>query len=145
MTIPVVGYHWTLRNDSVSGRPVSNEVNLDRIGNWIDFYQFLLSVEKKRLTAPEIFHVSYFIKIMQACYCNRKYIKRNKNPVSAGIAVVKLVLKQYDISLNRSSRFFLNFPTAWYLHERAVVGIHQGQEKESVDIITEKNNSFKEK
>lgn len=114
MSVPVVGYHWTLRDDSVSGRPASNPVYLDRIGNWIDFYRYILSLGIKRLSSPEILYISYFTEILRFCYSVKEIRRRHKETVKAGIAVVKQVSEKYSVPIEGSNRLFLISPAAWY-------------------------------
>ncbi len=129
IAIPVVGYHWTIRKDSISGRPVSNEVNLERIRNWIDYFEYLMSTKKQRLASTEIFFVSYLIMIMKSCYSNVKSRKQNKKAVKAGIACVKRVIARYQVSLSIQHRFFLAAPFVWGCQKSIAVFFHRIRKK----------------
>ena len=120
MSVPVVGYHWTLRSDSVSGRPLTNKVNVERIHNWIEFFQGILSHESERLPVPEIDYISYFIQIIQMHYRFARKNGGDLKAVHAGIDTVKQVLKKYHVSVSASSHLFLSSPAAWCQYRKTV-------------------------
>lgn len=104
--LPVVGYRWTLRSDSVSGRNFSVTANTDRLKNWNLFFRFLLKLPHEEICKKEYSYLEYvkktisyylpqirffdFRKFHLVRKINRKYInliKKSGNSVSFGHAV----------------------------------------------------------
>lgn len=104
--LPVVGYRWTLRSDSVSGRYFSVAANTDRLGNWNHFFKLLLKLPREEICRKEYSYLEYvkgttsyylpqiqtfdFKKISLVRKINRKYIKLAKksgNPIPFGTAL----------------------------------------------------------
>ena len=57
--LPVEGYVWTLRDDSVSGRKISIEANTDRLKNWDIFFGFLLRLPQNEICRREYGYFDY--------------------------------------------------------------------------------------
>ena len=57
--LPVVGYHWTLRGDSISGRLASLQDNTDRLSNWKAFFNYLLKLPQKEICKTESSYLRY--------------------------------------------------------------------------------------
>lgn len=60
LCIPVDGYNWTLRGDSLSGKKVTRAVYEDRLNNWMWFYTVLAAIEPDKITNNEIDYVDYY-------------------------------------------------------------------------------------
>ena len=81
LNVPVDGYFWTLRSDSVSATP-SLKKHLDRIANWHAFFEFIAEnyedeiteTEKKYLSGSSSFIVELAL-LPKLAIKYRKYIK----------------------------------------------------------------------
>lgn len=62
MCLPEIGYHWTLRKDSISGKKPSEQVNIDRVQNWLKFYSNIAGC--KNFSLYEINYFSYVLSLL---------------------------------------------------------------------------------
>ncbi len=63
--VPVDGYLWTLRSDSLSGKKPSYSTNIDRIKNWTQFYEILLGFDSGEITNTEKWFLDYFFDVVK--------------------------------------------------------------------------------
>jgi len=62
MSVPVDGYYWTLRSDSLSARKTTAKQERDRIENWISFYNSILFLPDGEFTFAERKYLIRFFK-----------------------------------------------------------------------------------
>lgn len=60
MSLPIDGYLWTLRSDSLSGRTVTAEVYEDRLDNWKRFYSVIKTLDASEISKTEKNYVDYY-------------------------------------------------------------------------------------
>ena len=123
--LPVEGYRWTLRSESVSGRACSVLENTDRLENWNLFFGFLLTLSPDEICKREYVYWDY-VKYICSCYLpqvkiydfkklnlvrqlNKKYLKLSKKigvslPISTSFGMHFVVIPQFFDRLKR--RFF---------------------------------------
>jgi len=115
--VPVVGYYWTLRGDSLSGRKTFFAQECDRTRIWTDFFRSLLEVPPAEITATEKNYLHYFFEI-----CKNTW--KSSSPFLAEYALIREARKviravaehaDFDLSLSAKNRLFLGFPTLWKL------------------------------
>ncbi|MBQ6979019.1 MAG: glycosyltransferase family 2 protein [Clostridia bacterium] len=58
--VPVDGYNWTLRSNSLSGKKENLDIYTDRLNNWMKFYKILENVDRSLITDNEIDYVDYY-------------------------------------------------------------------------------------
>ena len=58
--LPIEGYNWTLREDSLSGKRVTVEVYEDRLDNWMRFYKIIAGLKHSDITENEKNYVDYY-------------------------------------------------------------------------------------
>ena len=118
MAIPIVGYEWTLRSDSISGKAVTREVNLDRIQNWVEFYRYLMSYKKEQWARAEINYLSYFISIMQQYYLQEGNKSGAEENLKEGIICIKQIHQRFDVPIPKQYRVFILSPHLWNIQKR---------------------------
>lgn len=105
-SIPVDGYYWTLREDSVSGRKMTAEVTADRIRNWILFFEALSAVSADRIAPMEKQYLDSLI------YLLKQYALEESADgiIEQGLDCVRQNIRRYTIRPTRRTRAFLRFP-----------------------------------
>lgn len=110
--VPVTGYYWTLRGDSLSGRKSFYEQDCDRVVNWTRFYRILLD-RNKSLAETEKQYLHYFFGLIRT-------VARENTGIQDGIlqdavsAVREVARKEgYDLDLSKKDRLLLRHPLLW--------------------------------
>ncbi len=115
LCVPVDGYIWHLRDESLSGRKKDYITQLDRINNWINFSEFIKKLPPDEITGHEKNYLTYyFFKVFKHVVfynyfrCIRcgdiKKIKDYLNNI--------LVSLDYK-STNKEIKFFLKHTILW--------------------------------
>ncbi len=66
--VPVDGYLWTLRDDSLSARKRPSVQSFDRVENWIRFYTYLSTLDTEAVTPQEYSYLPYFLGTIAAAW-----------------------------------------------------------------------------
>lgn len=116
--IPVDGYFWTLRGDSLSGRKSSFRQDCDRVENWTKFYQLLLTMENSQIATAEKEYLHYYLGILQAAWKIRKPFFAFYSGARAAVATINRVLEKTGFPLETSGeiRLLLKAPLLWKLY-----------------------------
>ncbi len=96
MSLPVIGYYWILRADSVSGRTPSEKTNLDRLNNWYYFYSKLDKINIDEITEDELYYIYYYAQIITLICRNLKEYRKNKSIISLHRKNIVRLIKKYD-------------------------------------------------
>lgn len=73
LCIPIIGYIWYLRDNSLSGRKKDFETQTDRINNWIQFGKEIKKLELPFITSTERYYlIEYFYSIVKWVFFNYK-------------------------------------------------------------------------
>lgn len=115
--IPVDGYFWTLRKDSLSGRKTFFEQDCDRVKIWTEFYNHLLHQPAEEITATELNYLYYFLEIMEQTWgASHPFLSQHTLTKNA-VAVIRKIVKKtdYSLSISKLSSLLLSFPVLWKL------------------------------
>lgn len=105
-SVPVDGYYWTLREDSVSGRKMTVEVNADRIRNWMQFFDALSAVSPDEITQNELKYLDSLIYLVK-----QVAVQTPSAPVvGQGIDCIRQNVERYAVRCDARTRAFLRFP-----------------------------------
>lgn len=119
MSVPVDGYNWTLRSDSLSGRPLTNEITIDRISDWYLFFEQLGEYDNTLITNHEKKYISYYFNTVRELYekigCKDKNVREL---VGKCIQQLKKIIKKYEYQkiigrLSFGQRLFLLSPSVY--------------------------------
>lgn len=117
LAVPVIGYRWTLRGDSLSANASSYtlEKQLDRIENWSLFFKELLLLD--RITAQEQGYLHYFLNIIYEVLKNYKKLTVHYSTIRESIRTIKKVAKKFKIQDSLPRHFFIlgSFPRLYSL------------------------------
>lgn len=107
MSIPVDGYHWTLRSDSVSAT-TNLAKNLDRLWNWKRFFEANKGLKTEEVTAYEKSYACSFANLAQSTALSMQindseYVKEFKKAVKC----IPDIFKRYGIFLGKYNRLNL--------------------------------------
>lgn len=115
--IPVDGYYWTLRGDSLSGRKSSYRQDCDRVENWTRFYEILLDLDTAQIATKEKEYLYYYLGILQDTWKVRKPFLGFYAGTRAAAATICKVMKKtgFRPDLDRGTKLMLHFPLLWKL------------------------------
>lgn len=120
--IPIDGYYWTLRSDSVSAK-TNLKVDMDRMQNWNEFYNRLMNYETNDITKKEREYLVYCYQIIRSIICEPNG-KISRKDVSKPLKTIIKSIKKYNaINLVFPEKriintVFLKMPTVWYYYKR---------------------------
>ena len=107
MSIPVDGYHWTLREDSVSAT-TNPAKNLDRLWNWKKFFEANNNLKVDEVTKYEKSYACSFANLAQSTALamqihDSEYVKGYKKAVKC----IPHIFKRYSFCLDIDTRLNL--------------------------------------
>lgn len=116
--IPVDGYFWTLRGDSLSGRKSSYRQDCDRVDNWRQFYDLLLDMEVSHIARAEKEYLYYVLGILREAWGVRKPFFGFYSGARAAAATINRFLEKTGFRLETSGeqRLLLRAPLLWKLY-----------------------------
>lgn len=116
--IPVDGYYWTLRGDSLSGRKSSYRQDCDRVDNWRKFYAALLNLELDQIAEAEKEYLYYVLGILQEAWKVKKPFFGFYSDVRSAVATINRFLEKTGFPLETSGeiRLLLRAPLLWKLY-----------------------------
>jgi len=125
--IPVDGYFWTLRGDSLSGRKSFFRQDCDRVENWTAFYRQLLTMEENRIATAEKEYLYYFMGILQETWKIRKPFFTFYSGAREAVAVINAMLEKtgFQPDISGEVRLLLRFPLLWKLYITAPAPLHK--------------------
>ena len=110
LSVPCVGYYWTLRSDSVSSS-YSIPKNMDRIKNWCIFFEELSELNNDEITRTELFYFNYaadiLFKSIKLSMNNRRFVK------DAARRMIKVAGEIYPGCNLSALKFFANMPVTY--------------------------------
>lgn len=115
--IPVVGYYWTLRGDSLSGRKTFFAQECDRTEIWTSFYNSLLSLNSSEITSVEKSYIHYFFEITKNTWKNGKPFFSHYTLIRRAQKSIRDISHkvEFDLSLSAKNKLFYYFPIIWKL------------------------------
>ena len=116
--IPVDGYFWTLRGDSLSGRKSSYKQDCDRVENWTRFYEILLTMDETEIADAEKEYLYYVLGILQEAWKVKKPYLGFYNGVKAAVDTINRFLEKTGFRPETSGeiRLLLKAPLLWKLY-----------------------------
>lgn len=120
LSVPVDGYYWTLRKDSLSGKPTTAAIDRDRLENWAKFYDRIAQYNPADITATERSYICIFLEIAKGY--STKITCSDKDAwttISNSSQYVFRLKKKYKIVLSDSAKgklscsLFLHVPKLW--------------------------------
>ena len=111
MNIPIDGYIWNKREDSLSRRKLTNEVYKDRLDNWKLFYSEIKKIKPEKITDQTKYYLDYYYDLAW------KYATMIKNRNRRDFKFLKQhtrfifsLMRKYRISIGNSfSERFSNY------------------------------------
>lgn len=115
LSLPVDGYLWTLREDSLSARKATLERECDRMRNWIEFFEVLQSVEPCEVTGVEKERLMWFMFDISSLWKVSEPFFNQYNLVRNAIRCVKVTRRKLEIPMNLTikQKLLINFPVIW--------------------------------
>lgn len=113
--LPAIGYYWTHRSDSLSARKSFLARDLDRIQNWISFFEYLQTLPKEEITPAEKRYIYYFIQLLKDSWSEQI-------PFYQGSRLVRKASKticemshyaDFKLSVSKSAALLLAVPLCW--------------------------------
>ncbi|MCR4615379.1 MAG: glycosyltransferase [Clostridiales bacterium] len=124
LSVPVVGYYWTLRDESVSGRKTTEAPMIDRINNWIIFFDEINSMETSEITGDEKEYLIHFVRlVMQLCMGDDPLgvYKRNQKFIRFAAGRAKEYFVHFSIVEEyKTLRWLVNCPSLFFVRCRLV-------------------------
>lgn len=116
--IPVVGYYWTLRKDSLSARKSSFAQDCDRIEVWTKFYEHLAALPVEEITSTEKGYLYYFMNIVSHVWGCSRFRREDYARAKRAVIVIKTISRKvwYSMSLPMEDRLLLKSPALWKLY-----------------------------
>jgi len=110
--MPVTGYYWTKRGDSLSGRKRSFPQTCDCVENWIRFFREV-NLKDYTLCPTEKMYLRYLIRLLQTLAeegtCEQESLIRD----AAAVIRETAARAGYDLDLSRKDRLLLRAPRVW--------------------------------
>lgn len=113
MCLPEIGYHWTLRKDSLSGKKPSEQVNIDRVQNWLKFYYNIASC--KNFSMYEINYFSYVLCLLIDTVVQGKELLKYHKQDFKKLSKLLIRFNKNNRFLNWKSELFLKHPKVYLL------------------------------
>lgn len=122
MSIPVDGYHWTLRSDSLSAK-TNLPINLDRLNNWKLFFEYNTELYCNDITQQEKKYAKSFLQIARETAFmidknDHESMKRFKNSTKC----IPAIYKKLKIRLGKKEKLevflLVHFPGIWVEYKR---------------------------
>lgn len=125
--IPVDGYFWTLRGDSLSGRKSNYRQDCDRVENWTRFYRCLLTMEDTQIAEAEKEYLYYFLGILQETWKVRKPYFTFFSGVRDAVSVINRTMEKtgFRPEISGEIRLLLRAPLLWKLYITAPAPLHK--------------------
>ena len=116
--IPVDGYFWTLRGDSLSGRKSSYRQDCDRVENWTKFYDILLTMEQAYIATAEKEYLYYVLGILQETWKVKKPFFGFWSGARRAVAAINRFQEKTGFRIEASGeiRLLLKSPLLWKLY-----------------------------
>lgn len=125
MCVPVDGYFWTLRKDSLSGKPTTVEVDHDRLCNWIYFNSEILKLEPRCITNTEKNYIESFLSLTRKFGCHIHLSETQYlNTFLRSVKTIKLISKHCNVQLGNKIKdkiiiqTLLSFPKLWMIKKK---------------------------
>lgn len=117
--VPVDGYFWTLRDDSLSGRKTFLAQELDRIQNWILFYEQLSQLDAAEISQTEKEYLYYSFDILRGAWSASRPTYANYMLIRRAAGILRKMAKKadYPLSLSASAKLLLYFPALWKFYQ----------------------------
>lgn len=118
LCIPIIGYIWYLRDNSLSGRKKDFETQTDRINNWIQFGTEVKKLEMSFITSTERFYlIEYFYSIVKWVFFNYRTDCINSGLIEKVRAFLDSMICffQYE-NISKEMSLFLNHTSFWQIY-----------------------------
>lgn len=115
LCIPVFGYIWYLRSDSLSGRKKDYVTQIDRIENWIKFADELILLDPDLITPQEKYYlVNYYYSIVKYVYFNFCLKCLNNGITEKTSSFLEKIIDFWEINnITKEINLFLKHPALW--------------------------------
>lgn len=125
MSIPVDGYLWTLRPDSLSARKTTFERECDRLSNWIQFFEVLQKVAPNEITGSEKERFEWFLDDISSLWKSSTPFFREYGLVCKALRCVKNTKKVQEIPLDLTlkRKLLIHFPVLWKIIWKIYSGV----------------------
>lgn len=115
LCVPVFGYIWYLRHDSLSGRKQNFITQADRINNWIEFGNEIIHINPDLIPKQEKKYLIYhFYSIIESTVISYFSKCKKENTVKTSKAFLKKITIYFkERNLNKEIYLFLNHTPLW--------------------------------
>jgi len=114
LNIPVDGYYWYVRNDSVSSS-ISLKKHIDRISNWHSFFEIIYDLYEKEITSTEkeylVFLSHFIVELAMKPKLAIKYRRFIRNEAKFAIKVAE----KFDVILLKYIHIVAKCPVVFSL------------------------------
>jgi glycosyltransferase involved in cell wall biosynthesis len=98
-SIPIDGYFWTIRSNSLSGKPITLNVNVDRAKNFIKFFEHINKLNINSITEHEKNYLFTFYQILKLlCYQVNNIFSKKYKIINQGKTILKKSIKKYEMN-----------------------------------------------
>lgn len=113
--LPVIGYYWTHRSDSLSARKSFLDRDLDRIQNWNSFFAYLHTLPNEEIIPAEKNYIYYFIQLLKDCWSEQIPLLQGSRLVRKASKAIRKMSHYTDfhLSLSKSTALLLATPICW--------------------------------
>ncbi len=114
-SVPVDGYFWTLRNNSVSAKKNTEEQLIERTQNWMKFYEIILESEFEDITEQEKGYIDKFWSLIDIVWVSSRPFFKNYRFVKQALKLLKKISNKtnYKFSPAIVIGFSIYFPVLW--------------------------------
>lgn len=115
LCVPVFGYVWHLRPESLSGRKKDYPTQIDRIENWMKFGNELMKADPSIATPQEKYYlVNYSYSILESVYFTYRSNCLSDNIPEKAKDFLERIIAHWGIEkITKEIAFFLKHPLLW--------------------------------
>lgn len=118
-SVPFIGYYWSVRKTSLSGKEYSADIAIDALNNWWNFFKQIEDIDESDISIHEKDYIEryrFFIRLL--ALKNPGYIRKNRKWYKDNTRFALKMLKQYKLKYSVLKRCFLRFPFLYLVYAR---------------------------
>ncbi len=118
LCVPVVGYVWYLRKDSLSGRKKDYQTQLDRINNWFSFGDVIMQMQPSFVTGREKNYLTnYFYAVVKNTVFTYLAESLNDDIIVKSSVFLKTVYEFFDCEIKaKEQALLIKNPFLWIFY-----------------------------
>lgn len=112
--IPIDGYYWRLRGDSVSAT-TSLPKTIDRISNWYNFFSILAEFETTEITSTEKSYLMYYCAFVIKLTNNPKNVAKYRKTIIENAKLIKSTAVKLNVQIPDELNYVAKVPLLFSL------------------------------